>query len=125
MVCGKHLDGIGKECIENNKYTYKYKGHVEIPPLIMFHDLITVSECGIKTAMVNSYVKFQTTSKKLQFGNNKCRKMHIGKMRDEYKCQDLYLEKWFEKVTKDFDTKEIKIEDICGDEEIMEETSWG
>ena len=23
MFCGKHLDGIGKECLESNKYTYK------------------------------------------------------------------------------------------------------
>ena len=76
MFCGKHLDGIGKECLESNKYTYKYKDMVEIPPLIMLDDLITISECGPKTAMVHSYVKFQTLSKKLQFGNDKCKFLH-------------------------------------------------
>ena len=123
MFCGKHLDGIGKDSIEYSKYTYKYKGIVEIPPLIMLDDLITVSECGIKTTMVNTYVKFQTASKKLQFGNKKCKKIHIGKSREDYKCQDLYLDKWAENVTKDSDTEEIKIEDVCGDEEVMEEVS--
>ena len=107
--------------MEYSKYTYKYKDTVEIPPLIMLDDLITVSECGIKTAMMNSYVKFQTASKKLQFGNKKCKKIHIGKSQEDYKCQDLYLDKWSEKVTKDSDTKEIRIEDVCGDEEVMEE----
>ena len=85
MFCAKHLDGIGKECLESNKYTYKYKGIVEIPPLIMLDDLITISECGVKTTMVNSYVKFQTSAKKLQFGNNKCKKIHIGKSRENHK----------------------------------------
>ena len=78
MFCSKTLDGIGKECLENGKYTYKYKDIVEIPPLIMLDDLITISECGHKTAMVNSYVKFKTSSKKLQFGNQKCKKIHVA-----------------------------------------------
>ena len=73
--------------------------------------------------MVNTYVKFQTASKKLQFGNNKCKKIHMGKSRDDYKCQDLYLDKWSEKDTKDSGTEEMRIEDVCGDEEVMEEVS--
>ena len=32
MLCGKQIDEIGKECLEASKYTYKYKGDVEIPP---------------------------------------------------------------------------------------------
>ena len=47
----------------------------------------------------------------------------MGKSLDDYKCQDLYLEKWSEKVTKDFNTKEIRIEDVCGDEDVMEEVN--
>ena len=109
MFCAKHLDGIGKECLEYNKYTYKYKGIVDIPPLIMLDDLITVSECGAKTTMVNSYVKFKTSSKKLQFGNNKCKKLHIGKSCESHKCQDLYLEKWSQKIAEDPKSKDIKI----------------
>ena len=121
MFCGKHLDGIGKDCLESSKYTYQYKGMVDIPPLIMLDDLITISECGHKTAMVNAYVKVQTLSKKLQFGNKKCKKMHIGKTREDYKCHTLFLDKWTEKEVEDSNTKDIIIEDICEEEEIMEE----
>ena len=123
MFCSKTLDGIGKECLENGKYTYKYKDIVEIPPLIMLDDLITISECGHKTTMVNSYVKFKTSSKKLQFGNQKCKKIHVGKTREEHNCQDLYLEKWSEKIVQKSNNMEMRIEDICGEEEVMEEVS--
>ena len=122
MFCGKHLDGIGRESLESSKYTYQYKGLVEIPPLIMLDDLITISECGHKTAMVNSYVKFHTSSKKLQFGNKKCKKMHIGKTREEFKCQNLFLDKWTENEIIDDNTKDIVVEDVCEEEEMMEET---
>ena len=49
MMCGKQIDEIGRECLESAKYTYAYKGEVEIPPLIMLDDLITISECGPKS----------------------------------------------------------------------------
>ena len=48
MLCGKQVDEIGKECIDERKYTYKYKGEVDIPPLSMLDDLISISECGHK-----------------------------------------------------------------------------
>ena len=48
MLCGKQIDEIGKECLEYGKYTYKYKGKVDIPPLIILDDLVCISECGLK-----------------------------------------------------------------------------
>ena len=66
-LCGKQIDEIGKECLQENKYE-----EVDIPPLSMLDDLITISECGHQTAMVNSYVRFKTSSKKLQVGPTKC-----------------------------------------------------
>ena len=51
MMCGKQVDEIGQECLLKEKYTYKYKGEVDIPPLAMLDDLISISECGDKTAM--------------------------------------------------------------------------
>ena len=122
MFCGKHVDDIGKECIENNKYIYKYKGEVNIPPLIMIDDLITVSECGPKTTMINSYINTKTAIKKLQFGTKKCQKIHVGKMREEHKCQPLYVDNWKEKDEPNSDFKEIRVGDIFDGEERMEET---
>ena len=63
MLFGKQIDEIGKECLQEDKYVYKYNGEVDIPPLSMLDDLITISKCGHKTAMVNSYVRFKTSSK--------------------------------------------------------------
>ena len=71
MLCGKQIDEIGKECLEASKYTYKYKGDVEIPPLIMLDDLIIISECGYKTAMANSYINYKTLKQKVAVWNPK------------------------------------------------------
>ena len=119
MFCAKQVDEIGKECLERKKYIYKYKGEVEIPPLSMMDDLISISECGVKTAMVNSYIRFKSLSKKLQFGSEKCKKIHVGKLKEEYKCQKLYVDKWEEAFIED--SGEFKIEDKCNGEDIMEE----
>ena len=121
MLCGKQVDEIGKECLEEAKYVYKYKGGLDIPPLSMLDDLICISECGHKTAMAHSYIKFKTSSKKLQFGPTKCKKMHIGKSRENFKCQPLFVENWEENEVEDTETGEIKIEDTCDGDEIMEE----
>ena len=121
MLCGKQIDEIGKECLESSKYTYKYKGDVEIPPMIMLDDLISISECGHQTAMVNSFIKLKTATKKLQFGTEKCKKMHIGKTKEEYKCQNLFIDKWEEKEIESCETKNFKIEDTYEGEEMMEE----
>ena len=103
MFCSKQIDEIGKECLELEKYTYLYKGEVAIPPLIMLDDLAVISECGPKSSMANSYVRFKTNSKKLQFGAEKCKKLHIGKSWDEYKCLPLYVESWEEKEVESSD----------------------
>ena len=120
MMCGIQIDEIGKECLESGKYTYSYKGEVEIPPLIMMDDLISISECGPKSAMVNSYIRLKTKTKKLQFGYEKCKKIHIGKYCDEYKCLPLFVENWEEKKPEIIKSFDIKINDVLRGEEEME-----
>ena len=71
ILCSKQVDSFGKECLENHKYTYMYKNEVKIPPLSMVDDVVCISECGYQTSMMNSYMNFQTNSKKLQFGSTK------------------------------------------------------
>jgi hypothetical protein len=48
MLCSKQVDLFGKECLEEQKYTYLYKGEVEIPPLSMVDDVVCISKCGFK-----------------------------------------------------------------------------
>ena len=45
MMCSKQVDLIGKECLGMHKYTYLYKGEVEIPPLTMVDDVLLVADC--------------------------------------------------------------------------------
>ena len=121
MLCSKQVDLIGKECLEMHKYTYLYKGEVEIPPLTMVDDVLLVAECGYKSVMANSYMNCQTISKKLQFGAEKCKKLHVGKYQDKYKCPTLCVDNWKETETRNETTGGIEIEDICIGEAVMEE----
>ena len=120
MLCSKQVDLFGKECLEEKKYTYMYKGQVEIPPLSMVDDIVCVSECGFKSTMVNAYIQCKTNSKKLQFGASKCKKIHIGKKCEDHKCQPLYVDSWEE--TEENDNGNVDIKDVCLGEERMEET---
>ena len=69
--------------------------------------------------MMNSYMKFQTNSKKLQFGVKKCKKIHIGKTCDDFKCQTLTVDNWKEIV--DEDSANLRIDDCFVGEEEMED----
>ena len=89
----------------------------------MVDDLICVSECGYKTAMIHSFIKLKTESKKLQFGAEKCKKLHVGKLCGEFKCQELYIDNWKEVLIKNSDDGKVRIEDCLVGEEVMEEKS--
>ena len=102
---------FGKECLEENKYTYMYKGEVEIPPLSMVDDIICVAECGFQSVMVNAFLNCKTRTKKLQFGAGKCKKMHIGKTHEDFKCHSLFVDNWKEMDAKRENGKEV-IEDV-------------
>ena len=121
ILCSNQVDTFGKECLEEGKYTYTYKGEVEIPPLGMVDDLVCISECGHKTAMMNEFINFKTNSKKLQFGGNKCKKLHVGHLDQAYKCQDMLVDRWTEVEIKNDVTGEVDTKDILNGEQLMEE----
>ena len=121
MLCSKQVDTFGKECLEEQKYNYLYKGKVAIPPLSMVDDVVCISECGYKAVMSNSYMQSKTRSKKLQFGSSKCMKIHIGKQHEDFKSHNVYVDSWEETETTNTETGNTQVEDICIGEEIMEE----
>ena len=85
----------------------------------MVDDLLTISECGHKTAMISSFINFKTDMKKLQFGVKKCAKMHIGQAED-YKCATLKVGGWKEVALRNEQTGEVFISDIAdGEHEMM------
>ena len=104
MFCSKQVDTFGQECLEESKYTYLYRGEVEIPPLSMVDDVLCVSECGFKTSMAHAYIAMKTDSKKLQFGAQKCKKLHVGKFCEDFKCQILKVDNWKEVEVRNEET---------------------
>jgi hypothetical protein len=94
IECSVSVDTFGKECLEEGKHLYLYKGEVEIPILTMVDDALSISECGYKTNMMNAFINSKTNMKKLQYGVKKCFKMHVGKTCYKEICSDLYVDGW-------------------------------
>ena len=109
LISSLQVDTIGKECLENKKHLYYFKNIVPIPPLGMVDDLLTISECGYKTQLLNEYINFKTGTKKLQFGTSKCIKMHIGKENSKILCKDVHVGEWNTEVMEDPTTGGHKI----------------
>ena len=120
LLCSNLVDKIGKECILGDKYLYSYKGIVDVPPLGMVDDLVCVSECGPEAVMMNSYVNAQTNLKKLQFGPEKCKQLHVGK--EGQKCQSLTVEKWIEIEVQNDESDKAEIVDKWDGNITMAET---
>ena len=87
LISSLQVDTMGKECFDEQKHLFFFRDSVPIAPLGMVDDLLTISECGVKTNLMNQYINFKTGSKRLQFGTSKCVKMHIGNP-DKILCKD-------------------------------------
>ena len=72
----------------STRCVYMYKNKVEIPALIMQDDTLSVSECGVKTIKMNNLINTRTKNMGLQFGPDKCVKMHVGKNVNYGICAD-------------------------------------
>ena len=88
LVSSLQVDTIGKECLESKKHLYYFMDIVPIPPLAMVDDLLTITECGVKTSLMNNFINFKTGCKRLQFGTEKCVKMHVSKSDPDVLCKD-------------------------------------
>ena len=78
LCCSVQVDSFGKYCIENEKFLYQYKESVGIPPLSMVDDLVLISTCGLNSVLINGFINSKTNQKKLQYGVDKCHRMHVG-----------------------------------------------
>ena len=120
ILCSNLVDTFGRECLKEEKYIYSYKGLVDIPPLGMVDDLVCVSTCGHRAAMMNGFLNYKTSSKKLQFGVNKCKKLHVGHVKQDFRCQDLTVEQWDEVEIIDDDNKYIEEDQFVGEQKMEE-----
>ena len=101
LISSLHVDTFGKECMDEEKHLYYYKGTVPIPPLGMVDDLFTISKCGQETTKMNEFINTKTAMKRLQFGTSKCVKMHVGKTCNPTLCRDLFVDGWNVEVEED------------------------
>ena len=120
LISSLQVDTIGKECLQEKKHLYFYKDIVPIPPLGMVDDLFTISECGVKTSLLNQFINVKSATKKLQFGTTKCIKMHVGKAENYALCKDLHVGGWRIDVVDDEVTGTPKNKEYFSGEEKME-----
>ena len=73
-------------------HLYLYKDSVPIPPLEMVDDTIGISNCGLDSVLMTAHLNAQTNIKKLQFGKDKCHKLHIGTNTNV--CCDNFVDTW-------------------------------
>ena len=104
IECSVSVDSFGKECLLEDKHLYYYKDEVPVPILTMVDDALAITECGFKTTMMNSYLNTKTKIKKLQYGVDKCFKMHVGKQCNSDICPDLHVDSWKMKTVNEVET---------------------
>ena len=63
------LDTLGKECIEAGDGLFKYKGCVNITPLIMIDDVLAISSCGNDSVKLNAIIQSKIDTKQLVFNH--------------------------------------------------------
>ena len=50
--------------------------------------------CGYKSVHMNAFINTRTNIINLQFGSDKCEKMHVGKKRVDSICPKLLVDSW-------------------------------
>ena len=69
---------------------------------------------------MNDFLNSRTNIVNLQFGTDKCKKMHVGKTQNKDICPDIYVDSWEEELGETVDgVKELK-DKFCG-KVLMEE----
>ena len=96
LVSSNMVDkNIGKVALETGN-TYMYKNIVEIPPLTMQDDTLGICVCGLKSKQMSQFLNTRTAVMNLQFGQEKCETMHIGKVYNSDICCEMSWDSWTE-----------------------------
>ena len=86
----------------------------------MVDDTLGISECGVKTKLMNKFLNKRTNLMSLQFGSEKCVKMHIGKQHNRNVCSDLTVHAWKEEVIEQENGRKVIVDKFLG-KEVMHE----
>ena len=91
IKCSVSVDTLGRDVERDDSeqcVVYKYKNAVEIPPLAMVDDVLSVSLCGIKSIEMNAVINSKIEGKKLRLSEAKCHKIHVNnRQMKNHKCQ--------------------------------------
>ena len=115
MLSSNMVDkNIGNEAIKSEN-VYLYKDKVVIPPLMMQYDTLGITQCGFKGRKMNNFLNTRTNIMGLQYGTNKCEKMHIGKReKNEDVCVKFDVDSWEDKVVQNLQGVEKLVDTYTG-----------
>ena len=123
MQCGVMVDRFGKDSLAEELEPYQYKGKVPVPLLGMVDDVLSISECGYKMSRMNAFLNAKTAVKRLQFEQNKCHIMHVGKNIPDHKKDTLFVDGWEMKEVKNKSTGEVEVDEIFKGNSIISESN--
>ena len=119
LKCTVMVDSISQAHVQNlAENLYRYKDSVAIPPLGMVDDQICVSNCGLDSALATAHLNSQTNIKKLQFGANKCHKLHIGRKCSS--CPENSVDTWRLEKPHDDVQSVVELLDVEGEKHVIE-----
>ena len=117
LECSVQVDTFGKECLEENKLLYSYRGKVGIPPLALIDDVASITTSGVESLKMNSFLNAKTNLKRLQYGEDKCHKLHVGRKNET--CPELFIDTWKVKAVSHVNTK-FDLKDEEGESTLVE-----
>ena len=104
ILCTSTVDTVSKTCkIE----PFKYRNKVEIPKLGFVDDIVDMHKCGHQTRLMNEYTTLEIGKRKLQFHEDKCHRLHIGKEKD---CTKIFIDRWI--TNKEVTGNQIHLKDV-------------
>lgn len=113
ILASSSVDTFGKECFEQQKHLYWYRNETPVSLLSMLDDVLGLSICGPEATQLREYINIKSGSKKLQFAIDKTVKMHIGRTRSTYLCQDAFVDSWEDKQgTEDKFVGKVKVKEM-------------
>ena len=79
------MSQLGANAYKRGEPLLIYKDTVQIPGLGMIDDLASVTKCGLDTVKAYSIINSFIESKRLELGNKKSNRLHIGKKSNNHK----------------------------------------
>ena len=78
LKCTTTMSQMGAMAYRTGNPLLTYKDTVKIPSLGMIDDIASINKCGIDSVISNSVTNAFIESKRLELGENKSHRIHIG-----------------------------------------------